>query len=79
MTSVDLELDYQASLTKVEMMKDDLNRLKKIEKDIEHVKANGGELPTWFLENECLQTALTESVCMSMMKMVVTLEWFEII
>ena len=59
-TSVELELDYQASLTKLEMMKDDLNRLKKIQSDIAQAKAGGGNMPVWFLENEQLQKALTD-------------------
>ncbi|KAI0226899.1 Protein kibra [Lamellibrachia satsuma] len=61
-TSIDLELDFQASQTRLSQLNDEIAHLKDLKRRFEEMKARGdGEPPEWFTENEKLQHFLTEA------------------
>ncbi|XP_013389422.1 protein KIBRA isoform X3 [Lingula anatina] len=61
-TSIDLELDLQASKTKFIHLQDEINRLRDLKKVMEEAKARGeSELPSWFTDSEQMQQLLQEA------------------
>ena len=55
-TSLDLELDLAAQQSKLNVLSEEIERLRVIKNRMEEAKANGDkELPIWFQENEKLQ------------------------
>ncbi|KAH9513964.1 Protein wwc2 [Bulinus truncatus] len=52
-TSLDLELDLQASHTRLSHLNDEITRLKELKRTLEETKSKGeGDLPDWLSENE---------------------------
>ncbi|XP_078252928.1 protein WWC2-like [Rhinoraja longicauda] len=61
-TSLDLELDLQASLTRQWRLNEDLRRLRELQTQLEEVKAKGGtKLPAWALEDGRFQKLLQQA------------------
>ncbi|XP_062572107.1 protein WWC2-like isoform X1 [Saccostrea cucullata] len=61
-TSIDLELDLQASKTKHAQLHDEIRRLRELHTLLENAKAKGEiELPSWLADNEQFQKLLTEA------------------
>ncbi|GAB1604454.1 protein WWC2-like isoform X2 [Argonauta hians] len=61
-TSVDLELDLQASQRRLNHLRDDVYRLKELKKGMEEAKARGAnELPSWLTDDENFQRLLSEA------------------
>uniref|UniRef100_UPI00398F666C protein WWC2-like isoform X2 n=1 Tax=Pristiophorus japonicus TaxID=55135 RepID=UPI00398F666C len=61
-TSLDLELDLQASLTWQSRLNDELQVLRELKNKLEEVKAKGEtELPTWVLEDDRFQKLLKQA------------------
>ncbi|XP_048775157.1 protein WWC2-like isoform X3 [Ostrea edulis] len=61
-TSIDLELDLQASKTKHTQLHDEIRRLRELRTLLENAKAKGEiELPFWLADNEQFQKLLTEA------------------
>nr|XP_022328024.1 protein WWC2-like isoform X2 [Crassostrea virginica] len=61
-TSIDLELDLQASKTKYTQLHDEIRRLRELHSLLENAKAKGEiELPPWLADNEQFQKLLTEA------------------
>ncbi|KAK3100597.1 hypothetical protein FSP39_022334 [Pinctada imbricata] len=61
-TSIDLELDLQASKTKQAHLNDEINRLRDLKTMLEQAKARGEtELPAWLTDDEQFQTLLSEA------------------
>ncbi|XP_051876153.1 protein WWC2-like isoform X2 [Pristis pectinata] len=61
-TSLDLELDLQASLTWQSRLNDELQVLRELKNRLEEVKAKGEtELPTWVLEDDRFQKLLKQA------------------
>lgn len=59
-TSLDLALDLQASHTRLNILQEDLGRLREIKRRLEETKARGEtEIPAWLAENQQLQRILT--------------------
>ncbi len=60
-TSLDLELDLQASETKLSHLHDEIERLRKIKQTMQEARARGeNELPSWFAD-ESLQQLLLDA------------------
>ncbi|XP_064482085.1 protein kibra-like [Ornithodoros turicata] len=58
-TSLDLALDLQASHTRLNILQEDLGRLREIKRRLEETKARGEtEMPAWLAENKQLQQIL---------------------
>ncbi|XP_074650621.1 protein KIBRA-like [Tubulanus polymorphus] len=65
-TSLDLELDLQASQTKLTQLKDEIGRLQELIEKMRQAKESGqSELPSWFTENERLLELLQEAESLS--------------
>lgn len=61
-TSIDLELDLQASQMKLSHLDDDISRLKELTVTLEQAKAKGEtELPSWLTDDEHFQKLLTDA------------------
>eukprot|EP00062_Callorhinchus_milii_P020816 gi/632976970/ref/XP_007905087.1/ PREDICTED: protein WWC2 [Callorhinchus milii] len=61
-TSLDLELDLQASLTRQSRLNDELHVLRELKNRLEEVKAKGEtELPSWVLEDDRFQKLLKQA------------------
>lgn len=61
-TSIDLELDLQASKTKFTQLHDEIKRLRELHLLLENAKAKGEvEIPSWLADNEQFQKLLTEA------------------
>ncbi|XP_072113804.1 protein WWC2-like [Mobula birostris] len=61
-TSLDLELDLQASLTRQSRLNDELQVLRELKNRLEEIKAKGEtELPTWMLEDDRFQKLLKQA------------------
>ena len=61
-TSLDLELDLQASQTKLRLQQEELARLRDLKARMEDLKTQAGhDLPSWFADNEQLQLFLEEA------------------
>ncbi|XP_033744026.1 protein WWC2-like isoform X2 [Pecten maximus] len=61
-TSIDLELDLQASQMKLSHLDDDINRLRELTVTLEQAKAKGEtELPSWLTDDEHFQKLLTDA------------------
>ncbi|XP_064608638.1 protein WWC2-like isoform X2 [Liolophura sinensis] len=61
-TSLDLELDLQASHTKLSHLNDEIARLKELKRRMEKMRAKGkSELPNWVTDNEHFQMLLAEA------------------
>ncbi|XP_069796654.1 protein WWC2-like [Narcine bancroftii] len=61
-TSLDLELDLQASLTWQSRLNDELQVLRELKNRLEEVKAKGAtELPTWMVEDDRFQKLLKQA------------------
>lgn len=61
-TSVDLELDLQASQRRLGHLRDDISRLKELKKGMEDAKERGeNELPSWLTDDENFQRLLSEA------------------
>ncbi|XP_075052558.1 protein WWC3 isoform X2 [Mixophyes fleayi] len=61
-TSLDLELDLQASRTKQQQLNEEINSLKELKQRLEEVQLRGqGELPQWVLRDERFRCLLIEA------------------
>ena len=61
-TSLDLELDFQASRTKLTQLQEEILRLREIKHRMEEARARGDmELPNWVTDNEQIQQFLVEA------------------
>ncbi|XP_060062647.1 protein WWC2-like isoform X2 [Ylistrum balloti] len=61
-TSIDLELDLQASQMKLSHLDDDIHRLRELTVTLEQAKAKGEtELPSWLTDDEHFQKLLTDA------------------
>ncbi|XP_041357146.1 protein WWC2-like [Gigantopelta aegis] len=61
-TSLDLELDLQASHTKLSHLNDEITRLKELKRHMEEAKSKGTtELPSWITDDDQLQKFLSEA------------------
>ncbi|ESO90611.1 hypothetical protein LOTGIDRAFT_122954, partial [Lottia gigantea] len=61
-TSLDLELDLQANHTKLDHLKDEIARLKDINKRLSDAKTKGEtELPQWMNDDQSFQNLLSEA------------------
>lgn len=61
-TSLDLEMDLQASQTKLTLLQEDISRLRQLKQRMEEAKGQQDtELPDWFTDNEQLQSFLEEA------------------
>ncbi|OWF46020.1 protein KIBRA-like isoform X2 [Mizuhopecten yessoensis] len=61
-TSIDLELDLQASQMKLSHLDDDINRLRELTVTLQQAKAKGEtELPSWLTDDEHFQKLLTDA------------------
>lgn len=61
-TSIDLELDLQASQTKLTYLQDEIHRLRELKNMLESAKAKGEtEPPVWLTDDEQFQKLLTEA------------------
>ena len=58
---MDLELDLAAQKTKLQMLQDEIDRLKEIKRRLEEARVRGEkELPEWLQEHEQFQQALSK-------------------
>lgn len=61
-TSLDLELDLQASRTKQRQLNEEINSLKELKQRLEEVQLRGqSELPQWVLRDDRFRNLLLEA------------------
>ena len=60
-TSIDLELDLQASETRLYQQQEEITRLKQLKMRLEKAKEQGDVEPSWLTQNEQLQQFLAQA------------------